>query len=407
MRISTAQLFQMGIKSVLDQQNDLTRLQTQIASGKRIENPSEDPAGAVRILDLRQAIETTTQYQENINMVRQRLSQEDTTLNSLGDVLQRVRELAVQGNNDTLTAADRGSIAVEVRQRLDDMLALANTRDANGEYLFSGFRSNTKPFSAQVDGSYLYHGDQGQRFLQVSPTRQVADRDSGSAIFMDIPTGNGTFQVDYNTANTGTGIIDQGTVTNPAAWDGDSYRIVLTNASATPGAPADTFTVLDSANNVEATGAYVEGAVITFNGIETNIIGEPQHNDEFTVSPSVKQNLFETVQNLAVAMESGALGPDQRAALHNEVNRVLIDLLRVEDSILETRAGVGARLNAAESQENINEDFSLNLSRTLSSVEDLDLAEAVSQLQQKLAGLEAAQAAFVRVQGLSLFDYIR
>ncbi len=407
MRISTSQLFQQGIKAVLDQQGEVTKLQLQISTGKRIQSPADDPSGAVRILDLRQAIDTNTQYQENINLSRQRLEVEDSTLGSTVDVLRRVRELAIQGNNDSNSPDTRASIAKEIRQRLDDLLSLANTQDANGEYIFSGFSSDTRPVTVESDGSFTYQGDQGQRFLQVSTTRQVADRDPGSSIFFDVATGNGRFQVQDNAANTGTGIIDTGSVTDLAALDGDTYRIQFTNLAGDPTAPADSYQVLDSANNVEASGAYVPGTAIRFNGIETNVTGAPNHADQFTVSPSGAQDIFSTVRDLALAFESDTGDTQSRTALHNEINRVLNNLGHAEDKLLDSRAAVGARLNAADTQESINEDYTLNLTKTLSSIEDLDIAEAASLLQQRMAGLEAAQAAFVRVQGLSLFDYLK
>lgn len=516
MRVSTKQLQQFGINTILRQQAKVAQLQEQIASGKRITTPSEDPSGAVRILDLRKAIDTTQQYQDNITLVEQRLELEDTTLASAVNNLQRVRELAIQGNSDFQNTNTRRMIAVEVRQRLDDLLALSNTRDANGEYIFAGFQSGTKPFVAETDGTFTYNGDQGQRFLQISETRQVADSDTGTVVFRDIPTGNGTFQITDNLANTGSGIIDPGSVVDPTAIDGDTYRIqfadqttvtggaigifddnandvlnyelringtlvdtvpegasrtqaqlaasiqaasgatgvtafldagvlylantgptgnaitvseTLTGAtedtdtvtgyfgsqltglttpstSITFDAPADSYVVLDSANNIEASGSYQDGAGITFNGIETNVIGAPNNGDEFTVSPSVAQDIFTTVQNLVLALEAGAGDPTTLGEFHNAMNRALIDMDRALDNFSEVRAAVGARLNAVDGQTNVNEDLQLSFQKTLASVEDLDLAAAASLLQQELSGLEAAQAAFVRVQGLSLFDFL-
>ncbi|MCW9058349.1 MAG: flagellar hook-associated protein FlgL [Gammaproteobacteria bacterium] len=407
MRISTSQLFQLGIKSVLDQQATVSKLQQQIASGKRIQSPADDPAGAVRILDVRQAIDTTSQYQRNINLARERLAVEDSTLDSSVDVLQRVRELAIQANNDTQSPQTRAAIATEIRQRLEDLLDLANTAGANGEYIFSGFNTKTQPFAVDGAGNHVYQGDQGQRFLQVSATRQVADRDTGADVFMNLATGNGSFAVGDNTANTGSGLIDPGSVTDYAALTGDDYRIVFSNGAADPSAPADQYEILDGNGNSLATAAYTPGAAIEFDGIQTRITGAPNHGDEFNVGPSGIQDVFTTVRDLAIALEGDNGTLQSRTRLHNATSQFLMNIDQAEDKLLQTRAAVGARMNVVDTQENLNEDFTLNLSKTLSSIEDLDFAEAVSLLQQQLVGLEAAQAAFVRVQGLSLFDYLR
>ena len=116
---------------------------------------------------------------------------------------------------------------------------------------------------------------------------------------------------------------------------------------------------------------------------------------------------FQSAHDLALALESDDGTLQSRTRLHNATSQFLMNIDQAEDKLLQTRAAVGARMNVVDTQENLNEDFTLNLSKTLSSIEDLDFAEAVSLLQQQLVGLEAAQAAFVRVQGLSLFDYLR
>ena len=407
LRISTSQLFQLGIRSVLDQQAMVSKLQQQIASGKRIQTPADDPAGAVRILDVRQAIDTTAQHQRNINLARERLAIEDSTLGSATDVLRRVRELALQGNNDTQNPQSRAAIASEIRQRLEDLMALANTVGANGEFIFAGFSTKTQPFVVDNVGNVAYQGDTGQRFLQVSATRQVADRDNGADVFMSLATGNGRFTVGDNPANTGSGIIDPGSVTNSAALTGDQYRIVFSNVAADPAAPAGQYEIFDSAGNSVASAAFTPGAAIEFDGIQTRITGAPNHGDEFNVGPSAEQNVFTTVRDLALALEGDDGSVQSRTRLHNAVSQFLMNIDQAEDKLLQTRAAVGARMNVVDAQENLNEDFTLNLSKTLSSIEDLDFAEAVSLLQQQLTGLEAAQAAFVRVQGLSLFDFLR
>src|SRR3990172_2686413 len=118
MRISTAQMAQSGLKAILEQQSKLAKTQLQVASGKRIVTPADDPAGAAKILDLNQAAGVTDQFQNNIGAARQRLQLEEGTLTSAGDLLHRVREIALQGNNDTQNKETRTDLAHEVRERL-------------------------------------------------------------------------------------------------------------------------------------------------------------------------------------------------------------------------------------------------------------------------------------------------
>ena len=187
MRISTSWAQQTSVNSILDQQSRLNQTQLQLSTGKKILTPSDDPAAATRIIDLNQGIKQTEQYQSNINAARQRLTLEDGVLQNATDVLQRVNELGLQGLNATNSPSDRIAIAVEIEELNQQLLGLANTKNANGEYLFSGFKSATQPFSKDPTvpntGAYIYAGDAKQRRIQIDSDRQIADGDYGSNVF--------------------------------------------------------------------------------------------------------------------------------------------------------------------------------------------------------------------------------
>lgn len=191
MRVSTSQVFRNGVESIQRSQQDLSRTQLQLGSGKRILTPGDDPSGAVQSLQLSSAVGKLEQYERNALSLIQRLRSSETVMGSVVDGLQRVRELVVQGNNGTQTNETRAMIAAEIRQSLDELLQLANTRDANGEYLFAGLSSWTQPFVRTGDGDVAYQGDEGQRAVQISAVRTVPLGDSGQQVFMDIPNGNG------------------------------------------------------------------------------------------------------------------------------------------------------------------------------------------------------------------------
>lgn len=192
MRISTSGIHQQGVNAILQQQIKLNETQMKLSSGKKILSPSEDPLMASRLIDVKQSIRETEQYQENIGTAKQRLSLEETGLTSVVDLLHRIRELGVQGLNDTYSAEDRLAIASELDQLNDQLLNIANSRNANGEYLFSGFLTDTAPFTktAGSPNTYTYNGDANQRTLQVSPNQRLADGDPGESVFGTIGTDN-------------------------------------------------------------------------------------------------------------------------------------------------------------------------------------------------------------------------
>jgi len=504
---------------MLDQQSKLLTTQQQIATGKRILNPSDDPAGISNIIGLQQSLKSTEQFQENIGIARSRLSLEENTLGGLTDSLNRIRELAVQGNNSSLENEDRFTVAIEMRQQLDEILNLSNTRDSNGEYIFSGFQGKTQPFSVSPAGDYSYNGDDGQRFLQIGLSRQIAETDSGTEVFRAVRNGNGTFTTLDNQLNTGSGVIDPGSVTNPSLIDGDTYNLsylkstaatgvlnfgdnpatadnlgytlqingstvyttneadptpvntlaglaaeinddagttgvrayvdsgVLylanTSPTATPitvtesmsgasdgeldgltgyfgsnltgtttpsrtttlSSEADFYLVEDSAGNVETSGTYQEGGLIAFNGMQTNVRGTPNVGDAISISPSRNQDIFNTIRNLSVMMENASAStPADQARLNNAVNRFFVAIDNGMANINQIRAQVGSRLNALDSQESLNTGAILGLKTTISGIEDLDYAEAITRLTQQQTALEAAQQSYVRIQGLSLFN---
>lgn len=192
MRISTAQLYAQRVAAMQEQQLNLSRTELEMATGKRLLTAADNPADALRALQLGEGIEQTRQYQDNVDAATSRLNLEEGALSGAVNLLQRIRELAVQSLNASLAPEDLRAIEVEVRENLDGLLQIANTRDANGEYLFSGYRGNSPAFSHDGSGNFTYNGDQGQRHLQISATRQIAIGDHGVRVFLGLPaTGGG------------------------------------------------------------------------------------------------------------------------------------------------------------------------------------------------------------------------
>jgi flagellar hook-associated protein 3 FlgL len=290
MRISTSQIFRQSVDAMLEKQRELSKTELQVASGKRILNPSDDPSASVRILDLQEAQQRLGQYQRNAEVAVAKLDQEETALQSMENLLQRVRELTVQGNSDPVGAEGRAAIATEIRQHIDSFLQLANTQDANGEYIFAGFQSQTRPFEPDGSGGFSYLGDSGQRMVKIGDSREVAIGDPGGSL--------------------------------------------------------------------EAIGGVLN--------------------------------------TLAANLEAGNGDPN---AL-NDIDTAITGLLG-------TRAKVGARMNAIDDQKNANDAFELAVTKVRSSLEDLDYAEAISRFNQQLTALQASQQSFIKIQDLSLFNFLR
>lgn len=299
MRVSTSTLYDQGVRSMLQQQDGMFRLQQQLSSGKRIMTPSDDPIGAARAHELAQSISLNTQYTDNRHRAADSLQQVDSTLGSVSNLIQSVRTMAVAAGNPAFSDSERKMMAIELRGHFDELLGLANTKDEQGNYLFSGFQGNTRPFEQTANG-VEYKGDQGQRLIQVSSSRQLPVSETGEAVFG--PDGS---------------------------------------------------------------------------------------------------NMFQTIDGFI-----GALETPGGAALSGAVSIALQDLDIALDNVLAKRAAVGSRLQEVDALQQIGEDTAIQYQQSLSRLQDLDFAQAISDMTRQQALLEAAQKTFTRVSGLSLFNLI-
>ena len=398
MRVASAGLYSQVLAAIGRNQSDIARLQLQVATGRRILSPSDDPFGATRSLTLHNAIDQLAQYQQNSERASQRLGLEDNALSQVVDSLQRVHELAVQANNDTQTNETRGYISTELKEILSQLVELSNSSDGEGGYIFAGYHSETKPFAYDASG-VTYLGDQGQRMVQIGPSRQVADGDPGSDVFLAVPNGNGTFVTSAASANTGTGIIDGGSVTDISQWNKDTYTVTFTTAT--------DYEVRDSSNTLVTSGTLTsDRQVIEFNGIEVGISGAPAAGDVFQVEPSTTEDIFATVQDFIDALDAGAVDDVSEAQLHNSINGVMSNLEQAFSHLSQVRARVGTHLNAVDSQGQMNTQASILLQSTASDIDDVDLTQTISSLDLKLTTLQASEQAFAAVQRLSLFDFL-
>ncbi len=400
MRISDAQRFDLALNNMFRLQENTAKFQTQISTGLKINNPADDPVAAAQVLLISERVAASEQYDRNADFAELNLQQTESAVASANDVMQRIRELAIQGKNTILTDADRRSITTEVSQRLDELKSLANSRNAAGEYIFSGTLVDAQAFTTDPTGSVVYNGDQTNREIKISEFRTVTDGFTGFDAFAAIRNGNGTYVTDLGAGNTGSARIVPGGVIDSSAYQAHDFRITFT----APG----TYDVINDTTGatVLAAQTYTDGAAITFNGIQLTLAGTPAAGDEFLVGPSQNQSVFETVDRLIATLESPTALAADAAVFQNDLDRALGDIDQAMDRFREVQGIVGARRNSIESQRVANEDLRLQLNTVRSRLEDADLVEAVSRLAQESNALQAAQAAFVRVQGLSLFNFL-
>lgn len=412
-RLSTPGQHSAAIAQILKQQVALSKTQVQVASGQRFQSPAEDPIAATRVLGLERTQAQLDQYGRNADSATQRLVFAEQALNDLGLVLERAHVLALQANNATVDDASLKLIASELRGRAEELLQIANRQDANGEYLFAGYATGTRPFSP-AGGNVSYAGDQGVRQLALSATQKIADGFNGEQVFMNIPQGNGAFTVTAGT-HAGSGLVGVNEVVDRAAWAAASaaaaavpqphaYTIRFTDPDAD--GTADTWEAVDAGGNPVATGSYASGGVISFNGLQVSISGAPAEGDTYEIAPAGTQSMFSTLDQLIGALMRGGETPEARAQLGSDLNAVITQLKGSMDHVLNLRAETGARLATLDSVAVQRDDLGYELTDSIGKLRDLDYAEALSRLNQQMAGLQAAQSAYTRIGQMSLFDFL-
>ena len=403
MRISTNQFYQSGLNNILDQQQSLSEVQNKISTGLRVTKPSDDPLATINIINLEQEIAITERYNKNIDIATANLSTEETVLQQVTDIMQRVRELTLSAGNATYGNTERNALAVEMDELLSQIVGLANYKNSSGDYMFAGHKIDITPFTQDATGAYIYNGDQGVRDVQVSTSTQLAINDSGYSVFQNILNGNGDFVSDADSGNIGTGVIDAGSVVAPISYVPDTFDINIVDL----GGGTLGYDVVDSGGAVVVSGApYVEGGDISFNGLSVRISGTPEVGDNFTITPSSRQDLFTTIQQTISALKTNVVTQADQTLLNNQIKNSLDNIDQAMENIGIVHAEVGTRLNVLETQNLINNDFILTSKITLSKVRDLDIAEAITDLNIRQISLEAAQASFVRIQNLSLFNFL-
>lgn len=191
LRLSGLSGFYLFQRSLQVRNADMYRSSEQLSSQKRINRPSDDPEGAKTILNFKTALDQIDQYRKNVGVARRGLQSTEIAMNSVKDLLNRAKEIAIQGNNSALALDGRRALAAEIRQKAQELLGLANT-EVNGEHIFSGIKTDTVPFT--LDANYpatptaTFAGSNTLKSVLIGQDTTIATQVDGENLFL----GDGT-----------------------------------------------------------------------------------------------------------------------------------------------------------------------------------------------------------------------
>ncbi|MDB6145334.1 MAG: flgL [Pseudomonas sp.] len=183
MRISTSQFYEASAANYQRIYSNVVSTGQEVSSQVRVNTAGDDPLGASRLLQLSQQSSMLDQYTSNITAAKSQMSQSETAMNAITTALQRAQELVIGGSTGTLSDKDRQANAAELSQIQGQVLSLMNTQDASGNYIFSGSKSSTPPYTQNADGTYAYHGDQTSVSLPIGDKLSVASNTTGWQAF--------------------------------------------------------------------------------------------------------------------------------------------------------------------------------------------------------------------------------
>ncbi|MEP1382641.1 MAG: flagellar hook-associated protein FlgL [Paraglaciecola sp.] len=407
MRISTAQLYDRSIQAVLENQSDLSDVQLQLSSGKKLLTPADDPVGAAQVIRLTEEIDQINQFKVNNNLLNNSLEQEETVLGSVNDAIDRARVLMVQSGNGIFTAEDKRAIAIEIEEIRDQVFDLMNTQNSAGEYIFAGYQSESPAFSFNASSpgnKYNFEGDNGFNEIKISDSVNLQVNNSGFDVFENVSARNkASITGSVGLTDSSMQIAEQANFEkfHESNYDAvnlanNEFRLTIVSATEVEVTNVGTGAVLDTVD-------FESGSGFLYQGLEFNISGTTGDSVDFELAPPEKKNIAETLNDFVIALSNEDLSD-------SDFQEALTDALTGADNALtsigESVSAIGARMNVADSVLASNLNLQIANQTARANIEEVDYAEAVSELSRQETALQAAQSTFSLVTGTSLFDYL-
>ena len=402
MKISSSLLFDQATKNIQTAQSDVSKSRERLASGKSLVRASDDTSKVRSIEILKSQQRKVESYDKSMNFLMDRYKLEESVLGSASDILIRLKDLAIQAANDSFSSSDRDIIAIEVESLRDELLAISNTRDVEGNFVFSGSKSDTKPFLIDNStGAVEYAGDNRRLLTAVSDSRTLESNTDGTQVFQPVTRTSTTFDLGGITAagnynfRVGDSVIEFNVVTPISVSElKTSIESALTNSAISSNVTVE---LINGEPKVEL--ALTGQAGIALSGIDVT-----QNNGDSTPANVVIKDVSTNGVDFFTMLADfhGALKSDVRS----DIGRAISELTSAQENIAGSLGSIGSKLNTIERQQDINADLGLRVDQMLSNEEDLDYAKAVTQFNAELMRLEATQASFAKIAQLSLFQFI-
>ena len=428
MQVSTKLLNQQQVRQFSKINDRIADTQERVSTGKNILRASDDPVAAINLSVAKEQSLLLSQFQRNIESAENKLNMTDLTLQETVNVLTRFTELITMARNGALNEEGHLAISTEMKQLKEVLLGLANTTDANGQGIFSGFNGIERPFELKVDGSVEYLGNRGQNSLPISENMSVSTNIDGGSAFMRIDTEGGRrslfdiVDLTINAVETASAFSPKANAFNranvyfelPSRMENWSMELSGSIGSKTITASINEGGLQNMVDAINAATAET-GTAATLNADGTSITLVDDMNGDITIKNIQIEGINEALDQVASYIEftgiDGAGVATTKAQKMTDADQLVSssigNMQKAIDNLSLQRAYVGGQLSKAATQIDVVGARKLAVDRDVSRLGDADLAALITDLQAQLTNLNAAQAAFAKIGQQSLFDYIR
>jgi flagellar hook-associated protein 3 FlgL len=407
MRITTNQIYDQNVRSIMNNQTELSKTQEQLASGKRIIAPSDDPVGAAKVLRLTEEVDELTQFQRNNDLVTGSLEQQEAVLTNITNSINRARTLVVQSGNGILADPDKRAIGAELEQIKLEVLDLMNTQDADGNYLYAGYQSGNQAFSfnpASTGNAVSFAGDAGVSFIQLSNSSKIQSTSNGYDVFENVLS-----RFKFSVTGSAVGNLESATVKEQGTFDtffdnnfdpvnaaNNNYRVNFLAGGQAELVNQGTGAVVDTVG-------FTSGQPFTIKGMQFEATAVAGNSIDFSLDTPEKKSMAQAIHEIQEILLDSTI---DNGALQESIADALVGLDNGLERISLERASIGSRLNIAESSYETNLDMEIAAKAARSSIQDVDYAEASTKFAQQETALNAALATFPKITNLSLFNFI-
>ncbi|WP_191600979.1 flagellar hook-associated protein FlgL [Marinomonas algicola] len=367
---------------------------------------SDDPVGAGQVLRYEANNRLLDQYKSNGTSAKNGLEYQHVALTSLNDLLDKARSLVIQSENGANSQSDLDSIAQELSSIRDTAADLMNSKNSDGDYLFSGTDTKSPPFQLQSNGRYEYFGNEGKKFAQLAETVSIPVSESGKSLFQDVPT-----------RRTFTSVVSSGvaTMSNFKVGDQGAYDLFVKNnydainpalnqylLTTTAGSP-DSFTLRDAVGTAIASGDYTSGEPISVFGMEVTMDGVAGSVIDISLDPPVRDNVLNEMQKAIDALKDPSLNDNARQSALRDAS---VSMISTQSTMGAGLSNIGSGLNTITQIESYQATNKLSNQSASSNISGLDIGAASAELAQAEAAISASQLLFTRLTSLSLFNVL-